>query len=204
MNALMPGQDDPNWEEIIVELEAFFRSFIRGKPLFRRGKADIFLKGKSIRDYVYEAILQHLEDPDKYNPSKGSLLLYLEYYLLRNVINADLDSKENRTTRDLYDKILQHDAEDNSTAYYDRLLPITEALFDDEIDYGTIMAEIEAEVKKDKICGEIFYGQSVGMKRRDIMEEFGMSAGEYVNGYKRLKTILNNIALEHDLEKPTP
>jgi hypothetical protein len=204
MNSLTPGQDDPKWEEIIVELEAFFRSFIKGKPLFRRGQADIFLKGKSIRDYVYEAILLYLEDPGKYDPSKGPLIMYLKYYLLRNVINSDLDSKENKTTRDLYDRILQHDAADDSTAYFDRLLPFTEALFDDEIDYGTIMADIEAAVKKDKVCGEIFYGQSIGMARRDIMEEFGMSAGDYVNGYKRLKTILNNIALQYDIEKSTP
>jgi len=204
MNSLTPDQGGPNWEEIIVELEAFCRSFVKGKPWFRRAGKDIFLMGKSIRDYVYEAILTHLEMPEKYDRAKGPLIDYLKYWLLRNVVNKDLTSKENETSRDFYDRIVENDAEDDSMAYYDRLLPFTEALFDDEIDYGIIMVEIEAEVKKDKVCGEIFYGQSIGMKRRDVMEEFGMSAGEYVNGYKRLKTILNNIALQYGIEKPTP
>jgi hypothetical protein len=202
MNPLTPGQDDPNWEEIIVELEAFCRSYMKGKPWFRHARKDVFLAGKSIKDYVYEAILTHLEEPEKFDPTKGKLIDFLKYWLLRNAVNADLGSKENETSRDPYDLVLQRDSEDESSSYDARLVPFTEALFDDEIDYGTIMADIEAAVNKDKTCGEIYYGQTMGMPRREIMKEFGMTAEEYVNGFRRLKTILNNIALLYDIEKP--
>lgn len=153
-------------------------------------------------DYASDTILKYLEEPDKYDPSKGSLINYLCLSLLRNEINADVNSKENQTTRDLYLKVLQHDADDHSTAYFDRLLPFTEALFDDDIDYGTIMADIDKAVAIDPVCSDIYTGQCMGMKRGEIMTEFGLSSQEYVNGYRRLKTILNNVASKYGIEKP--
>lgn len=202
MSPLIAGLDDDQWKGIIVQLQAFARSFTRDKPWFRGWRTGTFLKGKTVDDYVYDAILRLLENPDGFDQEKGTLIHYLEYYLLRSLISNDLALKENETTRDVYCRILDRDAEDHSTAYYDRLLPFTEALFDDEIDYTVILAEIETAVKKDKTCEEIFLGLSAGLKRAEIIEEFKMSPKDYDNGNKRLKTILRDIAQEYDIQKP--
>jgi hypothetical protein len=194
--------DDHQWEEIIVQMQAFCRSFAHGKPWFRGPHTDIFLMGKTINDYVYEAIGRYLEKPEGYDPKKGTLIHYLEYYLLRSLVSNDLARKENKTSRDVYSRILVHDADDHSIAYQDRLLPFTEALFDDEIDYTTILPHIEAAVKKDKVCEEIFLGLTDGMKRAEIIDVFGMTAKDYDNGNKRLKTILRDIAERYDIQKP--
>ena len=203
MAPFTPGIDDIDWEEIIYQMQGFFRSYFKDAPWFRGVGADTFLMGKTKDDYIYEAIGRYLENPAGYDPGKGTLIHYLEYNLLRSLVSNDLRKKENQTTRDVYGRILDHDADDDSTAYYDRLLPISEALFDDEIDYDTVMTEIESEVKKDTDCENIFLGLNVeGMKRADIIKEFGMTEGQYNNGWRRLKTILRDIALKYRIDKP--
>ena len=201
MNPLTAGLSDQEWESIITQLKAFFRAFTRDKHWFRGPDTETFLKGKSIDDYVYEAIGRYLKKPEKFDPRKGTLIDYLKYNLLRGLISNDLTNKENEKNKAVYKNMLRHDADDDSTTYYDRLVPITEALFNDEIDYNTIMGEIQEAVKKDTICENIFLGLYLDeMTRAQVIEEFGMTAQEFDNGKKRLKTILRTIALNNNID----
>jgi hypothetical protein len=201
MNPLTAGLSDQEWESIITQLKAFFRAFTRDKHWFRGPDTETFLKGKSIDDYVYEAIGRYLRNPEKFDQRKGTLIDYLKYNLLRGLISNDLTNKENEKTKAVYENVLRHDADDHSTAYYDRLVPITEALFNDEIDYDIIMDNIQEAVKKNTICENIFLGLYLyGMTRAQVIEEFGMTAQEYDNGNRRLKTIIRTVALKYNID----
>ena len=84
-----------DWEEVIVSLQSFTRSWVRGKPWFRGEKTTTFLMGKEVEDYVFAAIGRYLEHPEKFDPEQGELLDYLKYNLVRSFIANDLRKKEN-------------------------------------------------------------------------------------------------------------
>ncbi len=203
----MSNQNENNitidWEEVIVSLQAFTRSWVYGKGWFRGGKTSTFMKGKEITDYVSDAIEKYLRNPEKHNISKGSLLDYVKYNLIRSMVSNDLVSAENQTSSDVFaigDK-KKHEEED-SESYLDSILPYAECFFDQEIDYSGIMTEIESEISKDKMAEEIYIGERCyGLKRAQIMEEFNMNAKDFDNSKRRMQTILNNVARKYDLNK---
>lgn len=198
MTPEIAGISDTEWQEIIIRLRAFFRTFTKDKHWFRGTQTETYLWGKSIDDYVYDAIGEFLKNPSKFDPKKGALIQYLEYSILRRLISNDLVREENETTIAVYEKVLQRDADDDTTAYYDRLVPFTEALFDDDIDYDIILKDIQKEVQKDSVCETIFLGLYMeGMTRAEVIREFGLSPKEFDNGNKRLKTIFRDIALKY-------
>jgi hypothetical protein len=188
--------DNPiDWEDVLVRLEAFTRSLLKKQRWFRGGSIATFLKGKEMKDYVYEAIGKYLRNPEKYDASKGDLVLYLEWNLIRGLVSNDATSEENKTSLDVFAYDGQsEDGEDSS--YLDRILPSIEPMFADELDYTRIKEHIEKEIQGDKIVEEIFLGMySFGMKRRHIIEEFDMSEPDYDNGNRRLQTIIRQTTL---------
>lgn len=192
-----------DWEKVILDLQTFTRSWVNGKGWFRGGKTKTFLKGKEIDDYVYGAIEKYLLHPEKYDPSQGSLVDYLNYNIIRTLVRNDLVSSENRTSQDVF-AFAEERAENNETdtgSYLDRILPFAGAYFDQEIDYNTIMSAIETEISGDSLLEEIFLGVcSYGLKRREVIEEFKLTPTQYDNGIRRLKTILHNTAVKYDLK----
>jgi hypothetical protein len=194
-----------NWEEIILCLQSYTRLLVSNKKWFRGGKTKTFLAGKEIEDYIYEAIAKYLQNPEKFDSSKGTLINYLKYNIIRSLVSNDLVSSENQTSKDIYTIVDKMDSEDeNSNSYLDSILPYAEVYFDQEIDYNEIMASIENKVKGDKILEEIFLGYcSENSKRREVIEEFGMSENDYDNGMRRLKTILKDIITKYNLSRQT-
>lgn len=189
------NQTHIDWEEIIVRLTAFTRSWTRGKPWFRGEKTTNFLMGKEVEDYVYAAIGKYLEDPEKFDPNKGELLEYLKYNLVRSFVANDLRKKENNQTDDIFAEDSEEDEEDGSSSYSERVLPYTAALFPDDIDYNAIKEFIEKEVQGDADAENIFLGiYTYGMKRREVIEEFTMTAVTFDNGMRRLTTVINRAA----------
>lgn len=189
-NGLEPSID---WEEILLRLEAYTRSFANRKHWFRGDRAIAFLKGKEVKDYVDDAILQYLSATEKFDPQKGTLIDYLKYNLIRSLVNIDSNKKENRTTIDI-NLFTSHsdDNQDDTGSYLDRIGPCTEALFADEIDYPAIKDYIENEISGDQIVENIFLGiYMYGLPRREIIEEFKMTVDEYNNGKRRLDTVLS-------------
>jgi hypothetical protein len=191
-----------DWEEVILSLQSFTRSWVNGKGWFRGGKTTTFLQGKEIEDYVFGAIEKYLRNPEKHNPSKGSLIDYIKYNLIRSLVRNDLVSAENQTSRDVFASADKYEEDDVVGSYLDSILPFATAYFDQEIDFAEIMLEIDQEISKDKIAEEIYLCERCyGMKRADIIAEFNMLEKVFDNGKRRMQTILNNIAKKYDLNK---
>lgn len=195
--------DAIDWDEIYVQLYAYTHSLLKTKTWFRGKKADSFGKGKQVGDYVSEAIEKYLTHPEKYNPELDrSLVNYIKLHIIRTLVGNDAKSKENKLNKDVYgissDK---KESDDNAGTYLDSVLPFAEALFDQEVDYNEIMNTIEKNVGDDEEAGNIFLGKISGMKRREIMQDFGMSGGEYDNGMRRLQTIFNGVIKDYELKR---
>ncbi|MBK7965753.1 MAG: hypothetical protein IPK10_11030 [Bacteroidetes bacterium] len=189
-----------DWEEVILRLQTLTRSLAKGKGWFRGVETTVYLKGKEIDDYVFEAIEIHLRNPEKFEPNKGSFIKYLFYSIIRNLVRYDLVSAENRTTNDVFAYQNDNEDEDNSAPYLDAILPYAEVFFDQEIDFKEVMSYIESEAKGDAIVENIFLGLSgYGLKRAEIIKEFNMTPVEYDNGMRRLITIRNKAAKKYDI-----
>lgn len=197
--ALDPSGNDINWKDVLLRLTAFTDSLLSKLRWFRGKKVDSYLKGKQVEDYVQEAILRYLSYPDKFDSSKGTLVDYLCLNIIRSLVSNDVNSSENKTTKELSSfQSLQKDG--MTLSYTDFLLPYVEAFFDEEIDYKSILTKIESQVKGDEIVENIFLGVCSGFKRRDVIKEFDLSEKEFDNGMRRLKTVLNNSAKEFGLQ----
>ena len=195
---------DEEWEDIIVRLTAFTRSWTRGKPWFRGEKTTSFLMGKEIEDYVFTAIGRYLEHPEKFDPNQGELLEYLKYNLVRSFVANDLRKKENNQTDDIFAEDSNDNDEESASSYSEKILPYTDALFPDDIDYNSIKEYIEKEVQGDADAENIFLGiYSYGMKRREVIEEFTMTAIAYDNAMRRLTTVINRAAAHFNKNKQT-
>jgi hypothetical protein len=191
-----------DWDEIILRLVAFTRSLAKGKQWFRGGKTDSFLMGKQAEDYAFIAIGKYLEEPEKFDASKGELLDYLQYNLVRSLVGNDLRKKENRLTQDVFAHC--DDDDDEHAPYLDRILPHIEALFPDDIDYEAVKDYIEKEIQGDADAENIFLGlYTYGMKRREVIKEFEMQANAFDNGMRRLTTVLNRATLHFTKNIPS-
>lgn len=180
-----------DWETIFLQLTAFAKSLAKGKPWFRGGDATFLFQGKEDKDYAMDAIEKYINEPEKFDPLKGDLLSYLKFNLIRSQIGNDLRRMENKTTIDVYgyQEELESSDDDNGT-YVDRILPFIMPFFEDNFDYNLIKEYIEKRIAGDTIAENILLGYSESMKRREIIEEFGMSTNEYDNGVRRLNTAI--------------
>lgn len=192
--------EDPDWEDIILRLQSFTRGLLRGKTWFRGKDPDSYLQGKQLDDYVYEAIGRYLANPKKFNATKGSLVDYLKYSVIKTLVGNDIRSQENQTTKDIFGIAENEDSHTSAISYLDSVLPFAEAYFDQQVDYDNVMNTIAEMVQGENEVEQIFisiYGYE--MKRREIIKEFGMSEETYDNGYRRLKTIIKNVVKKFDL-----
>jgi hypothetical protein len=190
------------WEDIILRLQAYTRMLVKEKGWFRGIDAGSYISGKEIDDYVFEAIGRFLKNPEKYDPTKRSLVEYLKKHIIRSLVNNDLVSLENQTSSDVFSVESEGEDEDDSSSFLDSILPHTEEFFDQEMDFNEIMDYIESEAKGDKQVEEIFLGLvGYGMKRAEIIEEFGMTSVEYDNAMRRLITIRKKAIKKYDIKK---
>lgn len=186
---------EDEWKDILLRLTAFAHSWAKGRGWFRGEETTTFLEGKQAGDYALAAIGRYLEEPHKYDPQKGSLIDYLKYNLVRSFIANDIRKQENGTTVDIFARDEQQDDDEDTSLYSERVMPYTAALFPDDIDYAVIKAYIEGEIQGDKDAENILLGvYTLGMKRREIIEEFNMPPAAYDNGSRRLDTVLARAA----------
>lgn len=195
------GQETIDLGELYPQLYAFTDDFLKTRTFFRGAGSTTFLAGKEVHDYVMDGIERYLRNPEKYNPDSGrSLLNYIKLHIIRTLIGNDLRSAENRRSKDLF--AIQDNDDEANLSYMEAILPIVEAYFDEEMDYEKIMAQVEGAIKADKIAEEIFWGiNGYGLKRREIIDEFGMNETDYNNGIRRLQTILKNTALQFKIKQ---
>lgn len=185
------------WDEVIVGVEAFARKLLKCKKWFRGDNTEVYLKGKELNDYVYEAIGIFWKNKEKYDPKRGTLINFINFYILRLLIYNDSVKDENKETKDTS---LYFDNDEDRGDYMEAILPYIEAFFDEDVDFKLIMAELEESVKHEIIVEQIFLGKSgFGLKRREIIKEFGMTENEYDNGNRRLQTIINRIISKYNI-----
>lgn len=195
----MEDNDEIEWEKVIVQLHAYTLSLTKSRGWFRGSKTKNFIGGKQVEDYIFEAIGRYLKNPQLYDPTKGSLIKFLKYYVIRSLISNDLVSAENKTSSSLsiFDS---NDDEDGN--YEERCQAVVEGLFDEEIDYCDIVSSIRESVSHDKLLECIFTASiDENLKRREIIEVYGISPNDYDNGMRRLKTILKNVAIKFDIKR---
>lgn len=192
---------DIDWEDLYLRLYAFTDNLLRSKKWFRQGKPNFYLEGKEVHDYVSAAIEEYLYCPEKYDSTKGTLINYLKYYLIRSFISNDVRSSENRSTSDVF-RANPIGGSDDNPDYLDLVLPHLMVYFEEELDYEIIMSRIQNEIKDDKIAEEIFLGICCeSLSRREVIKEFGMSERDYDNGRRRLDTIFKKIVEEFNLKQ---
>lgn len=201
MSRQLPEISDEDWKEIVLRLQAYTRMLVRDKGWFRGSETGAYISGKEIDDYVFEAIGRYLKNPEKHDPSKRTLVEYLKKHIIRTLVNNDLVSSENQTSTDLFSFESETENEDGSDTFIDAMLPKVDALYDDEIDYISIMNFIESEAKGDAYVENIFLGLNCGMKRADIIDEFRMSPSDYDNAMRRLITIRKKAAQKYNIIK---
>lgn len=183
--------DDIDWEDMLPKLLAFTNHLLRSMRWIRGKNSDTFLKGKEVKDYVFEAIEKYLANPEKFKPEKNrSLENYIKLHVIRRLVWNDVNSEENKTSK----QIISQPDEDGVNTFED-IFPAIEATFDQQIDYEEVMAYIGKQVNGDSIVENIFMGIChFGMKRREIITELEMGDKEYNNGIRRLNTVLQTAA----------
>lgn len=187
-----------NWEEVILKLQAYTRSLVSSKVWFRGNNSLVFLRGKEVEDYVFDAIEKYLRNPEKFDSSKGTLINYLKLNLIRSMVSNDLVSAENKTTKVIFH---QDDEYKSTSTYLELMAPNIQAWFDEEIDYNEVLSFIEGEVKGDEIVENIFFGIcGFDMKRQEIIKEFNMTEKEFDNGMRRLNTIRKRAQKKYDIK----
>jgi len=190
--------DTINWDELYLQLFAYADSLLKAKTWFRKGKTDSYLEGKQVHDYVSAAIERFLSEPQKYDPTKRSLVGYLKIHIIRSLISNDVNKVENTTTADLEFYIDQDD--DKSSDNLEALLPYADAYYDQQIDHDKVLTDIRNEIQSDEIVKKIFEAHCLnGLLRREILIEYNMDAAAFDNGMKRLKTVLKKTAKKYDL-----
>lgn len=198
---------EPNidWEDVYAKLYGYADFLLRSKNWFRGKNSGVYLKGQEVHDYVIEAITRYLEHPEKFNPSKRSLVSYIKLHLIRTLVGDDAKLKENKLNQDVFafaDKVVGEG--EDAESFLDTVLPFVEAFFDQEVDFEKIMNHIETEVKSDGITENIYLGICCyGMKRREVIKEFSMTESEFDNGMRRLKTILKNTVATYGIKAPS-
>lgn len=191
-----------DWEEVILRLQAFTRSLTRGKPWFRGQGTGTFLMGKSVDDYVYEAIGRYLADPSRFDPSRGDLVDFLQYNIIRSLVANDLRRKENLFTESLFPLLPPPDADEGSQAYAEKLIPCTERLLEEDIDHASLRAYIWNEIREDAEASRLFrLVYHLGLKRREVIDAVGIPEKEFDNGMRRLKTAINRAASYFHLKR---
>jgi hypothetical protein len=202
MQNINPQNDEIDWGDVFPRLYAYAHYLLEKFVWFRGAGTDVYLEGKTVDDYVYDAIEQYLLNPGKYDPSTGrSLTNYIKYHILLTLIGNDARSQENR--RGVVPVPGTSDEEEGD--YSDNiLLGVSEALFDQEIDLDKVIADIEKELRSDDIAERIFIGlRLLGYSRKDLIKQTGLSSDEFDNGMRRLNTVLKNTAKKFQLKKPT-
>jgi hypothetical protein len=188
---------DSEWNNIIIQLKAFIESMIEKRSFFRGSSSDSYLKGKEADDYVLETIHMFIENPEKYNPTKGSLIKFLKYYLARNIVGKDFRSKENKVSQEFNEFTIDED--DSSIISYEESVYIAiYEFFEDQLDFKKIVDDLINEIGSDILAENVLFGLINGYKPREVMSEFNMTDNEYNNALRRLKTIQKSIALKNN------
>jgi hypothetical protein len=185
-----------NWSDIILQLTAFTQYLINiDKGDWCKGPLNL-PKGLQAKDLAMEAIMEFLENSDKFDSKRNeSLINYLRFNIVRRLVSNLKKSKENLTTLSSFNE--ENDSDDieifekyksNSSREFYELFII------EGIDVDKMIGEIEQEIKNDVEMSMIFnalvYDNS---QRHEICADLGINPAQYDNILKRLKRSVDRI-----------
>jgi len=193
--------DTIDWEGIYPQLLAFSDQYMKKNDWFRGKDCDSSIQGKQADDYVQEAIADYLYHPEKFKPEKGSLVKYLKFSIIRRQYSNDANRPENTSYRDVFGMYGEED-EDDSISYAESILPFLAATFDEQIDYVTVMLDIEKSLQMDSKALKIFHlTRKMGYKRREVIADGHLTEDDFDSGMKRLNRILEKIEIKYSIKK---
>lgn len=177
-------------EELV---EAYAQLVKLAKSLMGYGKLPLKAAGKEPHDYASEAITRLLEDPEKFDRNKRTLIGYLTNHFLRSLIADDFRNRK----RDLKIK--------DSRAFQERheLIETTYLIgiyLDEQMDYDLIVPKIIDELQGDEIALKVYNGRYLEWRKiDDICDEHGITRKEVYKSMKRIERVLDKIIKNNNL-----
>lgn len=177
-----------NYKAIILRVTSYGQSLIDSYIWFR-GKAAL-PSGLTAKDFAFEALTRLLEHPESFDNERSGLtvdniIIFLSKNVVRNLIRGLNKKSENHRTDDSHDE------------NFETVLPFTEVLIDEKIDFETIKGFIQEALSEEEELAEIFTGiYEYDLTRAEICDQLNISAREYNNRMKRLGNRLNKAAKE--------
>lgn len=182
--------DEINWKDIILQLTAFAQYLINiDKNDWSKGPANL-PKGFEAKDLAMEAIMEFLEDPDKFEPGRNvNLINFLKFHTVRRLVSNLKKSKENCTTVTYVENDSDSDDKDIFEKYSTTsALGFFELFIIENIDIDKTINEIEQVIKDDVEMSMVFNGLVYDNSlRHEICDDLGLKPNEYDNILKRLK-----------------
>jgi hypothetical protein len=188
--------DSSEWRVLVRNLYAY--TTVHFKRLYKRETNE---RGKSIHDYVSEAIEKHINGEDKFDQNRSTLEYYskLEYHLKKNIIR-----------RSLYNDLLPHAKreyadEKKEDAIDINLIPIRSkpsepstapmglGTYDTELLFDEIGKRASGDHVVEQIALAIWLGGFELSSRSAICNEYNLEQTEFDKGKMRLMTILGHV-----------
>lgn len=145
-------------------------------------------------DLSMEAIKKHLENTDRFDPSRNpDLVKYLKYNILRQIISNHKELKGQKN------ELLYEEGDSNGIKVNSK--SADEIDFHDSIDLMNYVDLIQEEIKNDKVLTDLFELRYLkDYSRSEIIEELNLSQGEYNNRIRRLDTVRKRILKLQQME----
>lgn len=146
-------------------------------------------------DFSMETLRKHLDQPDKFDPSRNpDLVNYLKYNILRQLI-YNFKEKKAQKLEIGYEP-------DDATGLKVANSFVEENDIHDLIDRKNVLQAIQLELNDNPKLLELFnLRYSEEYTRKEICEVLKISTGEYANRIRRLDTVLNRVIKKQDYEQ---
>lgn len=162
-------------------------------------KGEVNEKGKSYKDYVYQAVDMHLRGEDKYDPNGAPLEYHLKFHVIKRELYNDLPAHVKREYRERI-KIVDPDKLEMIHIIPEPAKekePVEDTLDFTEHDQKLIFSEIEKEINGDEIVERIYLAVAHDKfnlsDRAEISKECDITHSDFDNGKRRFITILKRV-----------
>ena len=173
--SIVSDYESADWAKVYKILFAFSHKLL-SQQKFRYSD-----RNELASDFAQEAILNYLENTEKFDPARNpDLILYLKYNILQRLISNYSKSSDNT-------KVSEYSIEDLSiTSHLIEEIPI-----DESIDVKDVVQRIQDDIRHDGTMSIIFDARyEENMKRAEICESFSFDTSTFDNAMKRLRRIV--------------
>lgn len=145
------------------------------------------IHGSLPEDIAIDAIEKVIKQEKKWKPQKTDLKFHLKNNVIKELVKNLANKKETKVSDNADVNDLPTSSESSS--------------LDLKMDTETLQGLLEKEFENDEAATNILYGKMDGMKRREIIDEFGMKPTDYDNAMKRYKTVIKRLSKSNEAIK---